>query len=492
MTLLSSLSKKNISLAFFVFIVAIIISIVSVYFIEYIQWLFAALIFIALVLFAFRFPFYSFLLFIITLPFEAAFVIEADFTIRISYILLIITILGLFFSGRKLHFKSNLNIPIFIFLAVSTLSLLMTVFSSPPLVELGKEAGYRGTQLRSIIQLLFLFFFVSAYFLTLHFCSDKKRLKKVLKAYIGIALVVSIYGVYQFFAVKFGLPFVDITSAISTGGHSYGVSYYTDPSLFRAHATFQEPLNFGHYLLSVIPFLLTMYIFKNKSKTTQKVFLNVKWFPILIFIMLFALFLTKSRGAWIGFLASMFFLLIMIKTKYKLKLVAIFFLIALIIGLFFFFYSPGVYQTISEEFTHRFSAGPRLTYYSFIFDLWKEYPILGVGIGNYGWYGASYFSSSALVSAHGVFQNTLVETGILGFLSLIFLVSVYYRIIMRTLGKVKDSFWYPYCLGFLASFIAMTVQYFTFGDHFNLYFWVFLGMSMAAIKIIKKKKILAK
>ena len=55
------------------------------------------------------------------------------------------------------------------------------------------------------------------------------------------------------------------------------------------------------------------------------------------------------------------------------------------------------------------------------------------------------------------------------------------------LKKTKDTELFPYVLGVMASFTAMLAQYFTFGDRFNLYFWVFLGISMAVAKLVDNK-----
>lgn len=481
---------KSILLFLFLFTLVVSVSVAAVYLTEYAHLLLAGLILIGLIFFVFRRPFYSFPLFIISLPFEAAFVIEDGFTIRLSYILFIITILGLFFSGRKLYLKSPLNIPIFIFLGIYTLSLLMTIFASPPAVEFGETVGYRATQLRSIIQLLFLFFFASAYFLTLHFCSDKEKLGKVLKVYIGIALLISTYGIYQFFANKFGLPFVDITSAISTRGVGYGVAYYADPALFRPHATFQEPLNFGHYILSIFPLVLILYIFKDNSSKNN---LLIKPNLFLIFIFATALLLTKSGGAWVGFTVAILLTLLLIKRKHKLKLIGLLVFAVIFFSILILPFISDQYRNVGEFITFRFSLEqlsqqPRLLSIPFIIDLWQRYPILGVGIGNYGLYAASHFSSPVIVSALGIFQQALVETGILGFLALLLLIFTYYWIIIHTLKKVKGTHWYPYCLGFLASFTAMVIQYLTFGDRFNLYFWVFMGISIGAVKLINKKE----
>ena len=182
----------------------------------------------------------------------------------------------------------------------------------------------------------------------------------------------------------------------------------------------------------------------------------------------------------------------MLEIRYKLKLIGILLFLTLAVGFFFSFFFSGIYQDTLEELTYRFSFGPRLAYYSFIFELWKQYPVLGVGIGNYGFHAASYFSSSLLVSAHGIFWQSLVETGILGFLVFCLLILIYYRTMIQTLVKVRGTYWYPYLIGYLASFTAMMIQYLTFGDRFNLYFWFFLGISMATLRIIGKEKILAK
>jgi len=484
---------KNIRSILLLFVIAVTIGAMVVYFPSYLKWLLATLVLIGLIIFAFRFPFHSFLLFIITLPLEAAFVFEVGFTIHPSYILLIIIILGLFFSGRKLHFKSTLNIPTFVFLGISTLSLLMTIFSPPPEVTLAEVMKYRSSEIRSIIQLLFLFFFVSAYFLTIHFCSERKKLNTVLKTYIGIASLIAIYGIYQFFAVKFSLPFIDITSAISTSGVGRGVSYYAEPSLFRSHATFQEPLFFGNYILSVFPLLLILSFFKYKKNILTKNALLIKSNLFLVFIFATALLLTKSRGAWLGFIGAILLLFFFSKIKFKIKLIGITIFILIFISILIIPFVSYQYSNLGEFISPRFSSEilsqePRLLGLSFVLDLWKQYPILGVGLGNYGFYAAQHFHSPLIVSGAGRWLQALVETGILGFAAFIWLIFTYYKILIRALRKARNTSWYPYFLGYLACFTAMIVQYFFSFDRFPLYFWVFLGISIATVKLINKSE----
>jgi O-antigen ligase len=313
-------------------------------------------------------------------------------------------------------------------------------------------------------------------------------LRATLKAYIFIAAVVSIYGIYQFFAVKFGLPFVDITNAVSTTGSGLGVNHYIEAELFRSHSTFQEPLDFGHYILSIFPIMLFLYIFK---KNPGKNGLLVKSNIFLIIIMAIALLLTKSGGAFVGFAvasASIFFLL---EPRLKLKLIGLAVFAVIIFSILILPFISSQYHNIGEFITYRFSAEqrqPRLDPIPYMIGLWSQYPILGVGIGNYGLYAADYYSRDVVQGALGIYQQSLLETGIIGFSALILLLFVYFKTMVSAILKFNKTYWYPYFLGFLTSFIALSVQYLTFGDRFNMYFWVFLGISMAAVKLAQEER----
>lgn len=454
-------------------------------------WLIGVLfLFNILFLWVLKFPFRAFLIFILTLPLEATLVIEAGFTIRPSYIALLFIIpVVLIYRGRIGSFKSPFNLYVFVYIIVVFLSLGMTVFFPPPEVTLDETMKYRGVSFRGIIQFFLLIFFTFGYFLTIYFCSHKKRLFKALNVYVGVVLILSLYGIYQFFAVCFGLPFVDITNALGTGGSVY--SYYDNPIFFRSHATFQEPLIFGNYLLSVVPFLLTIYLYRNKVGTVKDTSDNLLYSKLIpIVIMFIALFSTKSVSAWIGcFCACLFLLLFAKEVKYKFKIVSMLVATVIVIGFLIVFYLPDYENVINVIFLERqVSFDTRLSYWSYIFDLWKQYPILGVGIGNYGFYSAQFFGHSLLGTANGVFWQALVETGILGFFAFCFLVFYYYKILFKTLKNVKDTLWYPYILGYLAGFTGMMVQYISFGDRLNMYVWFFIGISMATVKLIKKEQ----
>lgn len=488
------LANKNLKLYIFTTAIAVGIGVLATFAPDYSKWLVVVLILAGIGILSLKFPFHAFLIFVITLPLEATLVIEAGFTIRPSYVVLLFLLMGLLsralFSGRIIgSFKTPLNLPIFAYITVAALSLMIaTLFYLPSTVILAESMRYRGSELRGLIQLFLLIFYSLTYFLTVYFCSNKKRLLLTLNVYIGVALIISLYGTYQFLAIYYHLPFVDITNAISTGGEHIGVLHSSSPAYFRSHGTFQEPLNFGHYLVSVIPFLLALYLCQEKKG--KKILLIISLLPILI--MLMSLILTKSRGAWIGFFGSLVLILFFINVKQRIKVFGILAFIGIILGIFASFYLPEGYNNIPVIFSQRFveidfATDPRIAYIGYIIRLFKQYPILGVGIGNYGFHAASYFGSNLVVSAHGIYGRILAETGLLGFMSFCWLLAVYYRTLFGTLKKVKDTNWYPYLVGYLAGFTGLMIQYLFFGDRLNMYVWFFMGVAMASVKLIEKE-----
>jgi O-antigen ligase len=234
-----------------------------------------------------------------------------------------------------------------------------------------------------------------------------------------------------------------------------------------------------------------LYFYRRKAKIANGSFIHIIGI-IPIFIMLTALIFTQSRGAWLGFLVALLVILLLARTRHRIKLFSV--LALTIIGFNFLaaFYLPE-YRNLLGLITVRFLGDtflqdPRFTYLPFTLDIFKQYPILGVGIGGYGLQLASYFNYPLLGSAHGIFWSVLAETGIIGFLAFSWLIFVYYKTLIHALKKAKGTHWYPYIIGYLACFTGMMVQYLSFGDRLNMYVWVFMGVSMATVKLIKKEQ----
>lgn len=439
-----------------------------------------------------RFPFAVFLLFVVTLPLEATLVLEVGFTIRLSYLALMaltaIVVCQSLFRIPSGSFGSPLNAAIALYLGVSALSLVMTVASPPPPVAMAPEVALRGSEFRSLFQLGLLFLSSLAYFYTVYFCPDAASVRRALRVYLWCAVVVAGYGVYQFFAELLGLPFVDITNALGTGGGVYHVVKYGTWYYFRSHGTFQEPLNFGHYLLSVLPLVCGLALYRGKRETRAWQPLTAYRVPLVL--MGAALFLTRSRGAWVGFAVGLLVLLVVTGWKARVKLLGTLMLAGVVAHAVLSVAWPDMYALLWSAVTGRYGESqwqfePRLQTLPFTLGLFREHPLLGVGLGSYALHKAAAFGDQLPGTAYGVFWQTLAETGLLGLLAFGLMLARFYQVLLRALRKARGGPWYPYLLGYLAAVTAMMVQYLSFADRLNLYAWFLMGAAMATVKLVK-------
>lgn len=439
-----------------------------------------------------RFPFAVFLLFVLTLPLEAAFVLEVGFTIRPSYLALLaltaIVVCQSLFRIPSGSFGSPLNAAIALYLGVSTLSLVMTVASPPPAVSMLPEVALRGSAFRSLFQLELLFFSSLAYFYTVYLCADATSVRRVVRIYLGCAVVVAGYGVYQFFAEFLGLPFVDITNALGTGGGVYEAVRYGAWYYFRSHGTFPEPANFGHYLLSVLPLVCGLALYRGDGKTRAWQPLTAYRVPLVL--MGAALFLTRSRGSWVGFAVGLLALLVVIGWGARVKLLTTLVLAVVVAPAVLSFAWPEMHAALWSAVTERYEESqwqfePRLQTLPFTLALFREHPLLGVGLGNYALHKAAAFGDQLPGTAYGVFWQTLAETGLLGFVAFGLMLARFYQVLLRALRKAKGGPWYFYLLGYLAAVTAMMVQYLSFADRLNLYAWFLMGAAMATVKLVE-------
>jgi hypothetical protein len=457
-----------------------------------------------------------FQVFIITLPLDSTLVINAGFTIQPSFLLLLFMIFIMFLSREFWVSKSPLDYAIFAYLAVCTLSLIQIILTPPPTLKLSENMGLRGNSFRSFIQISLLYFFSLSYFFTVHICRDKKNLDLAIKTYIVVGIIVASYGIYQAFASQFNLPLKSITNGPNTGGGSESSGLFVDVEFasYRSQSTFGEPLGFGHYLLSLIPISLVFttstrgyYDFKNhKWLTNRSLF-------IITTIFFLALFMTRSRGALIGFSASMVVIPLLLGTEnikkfiiyiiITLSILAILYLLAVkymglesdILKVLRFKRSypvTGLYNEDESFNPLRSLFGTRsqryLFYAQWIPYFFKRHPILGLGIGNFTIFLTGFLNRDVLVSPQGVIGTVIAETGILGFTAFSAIIIIYYITMIKTLIKVRKTNWAPYLIGLTASFTGIMVQYLSFGARLNVYTWFIMGISMALINIIRREQ----
>jgi len=212
-----------------------------------------------------------------------------------------------------------------------------------------------------------------------------------------------------------------------------GIFFYLNSSSERIGSTFYQPNSFAGYLLFALP-LAFLFLFQAERKTEKTLF-------ILITIILLSTFiLTNSRGAYLSFLPPFILLLILgfyffnrkdILKKIILVFVGSFIFVNLLYSLnigklsFFSIFERGKVPGMPEVGVD-FSTFTRFKFWEGSVEIFKEYPVLGAGLGSFAdLYPRYQYSAVAFTKyPHNHYLEILCETGILGtifFWGLVFL-----------------------------------------------------------------------
>ncbi|HKY22402.1 MAG TPA: O-antigen ligase family protein [Vicinamibacterales bacterium] len=434
-----------------------------------------------------RSPFHAFCLLVVTLPFENALVFTSVFTITPAHLalLLMIAVCAWYAPRRRIvgRLSSPLHRFVLVYLGMSFLSIAMTIVAPPPTGAAGASTGWRATELRTVIQICLLLFMSLSYFATVYFCSTQARLKQVMTIYLATATLIALYGLYQVVATIYYLPLVA----------NLVRSYFGIASSFRPNATFREPLNFGHYLLTALPLAITLFLHHNRLRGSDRMIWGVGLLPAIV-VMAAALLATIARGAWFGFIGAMGVMMFLSVRIGGHRVVVRALVLAAVVCVVAIVATAQAYSSLQEMYTviaNRFAfsnpvnvaAEQRLPFIPFLFGLWRRYPVLGVGYGNYPLYQLDSFGGG-IAGAYGLYFQALVESGVLGLGALLAMIGAYYVTMWRALERASATEWWPWLAGSACAFTGLMIQYFTFGDRFGMYAWVFIGLSMAMVNVV--------
>lgn len=239
---------------------------------------------------------------------------------------------------------------------------------------------------------------------------EKKQTIKLITTMIVSVLILSIYGIYQYI-----WGFEHTKEYISLNLKDMLETRYVQEILLtrRAIATFFSPNMFASYLSMTAPLCAGLLLDSIKNKKTF-VFLTA----CLIFIFT-SLVLTKSIAGWLSlsFGIIIFFILTRgIGRKITLMSAIFITIIAAILLLSrynMFFNLANQQNTILQ----------RLSFFKGTFEIIKDFPIKGVGVGNLGNIYLKYkgFIGNETRFSHNLFLQTWAETGLLGLISVILL-----------------------------------------------------------------------
>lgn len=237
-----------------------------------------------------------------------------------------------------------------------------------------------------------------------------------------------------------------------------------------------------------LPFVLFLWQYYNQRNNLSKIVFII----IVLFILLFAIFLTGSRMG--GIIAIFTILMFIFRERHKFLKLRIFIITMLIIIILLVFnksfnlinlfptdFILNRYADFNLYITNRIqdlsdaSLTERADLFIMGLKMFNDYPLFGVGLGNYlykiGEYGSYNFAYS-----HNTFVSILAETGFIGFILFIALFMQIGKNIYYYYCKSSYNDFYFY-LGL--SFINCVIMLFFLSDFGNKYFWgMFVPISM--------------
>lgn len=335
---------------------------------------------------------------------------------------------------------------------------------------------------RSLAVLAFTIFTASLAFLLPQIFRREQDFSRVRKAILVSAALVSLFGLWQFAADMLGAP-LWLTGLRET--YTRAILGFT-----RIQSTAAEPLYFADYLLLPIALCGAWLMRGAKAKTSRLL-------SLLLGVMLVDVFLTSSRGGWLGLGVTAVVLGWLERRRLRdWKPViggAAIGLAALAIGVLLLgrFFSPTG-QTVPEIFfqhvtnvTGGAAFDDRASTISAALDAWRRHPLIGVGFGGYGPF-VSPFPYAAPDAGWPIVNNEplelLAETGIIGFSAfLIFLWTLFEEALQaRKRGETQGDVRSAVRSACLAALCGMLAQYQTFSTLYIMHVWFTIGLLLAS------------
>lgn len=291
----------------------------------------------------------------------------------------------------------------------------------------------------------------------------ERRIKMLLVPIFAVSLFEAAYGIYQYVAI----------SDVATG-----------PGIESARGTFVNRNHFAGLLEMSIPLALGYVLsMSNWHGNEQRTFFkdlissdNLQKSILLLFllgIMILALILSKSRMGIFSALSSLIFFYLayssFTRNKLQISWMIIFVLaVAVLYGLLI-----GIYPVFERFLLIKSGEPGRILVWIDMMSIIKDFTLFGTGLGTFSYvyplYKKSVEQPIVYVYAHNDYLQLMVETGILGFLSIMTALSLYIFSSFKDLIRLKqkiDYFRFFLLLGALTGVVSILIH--SLGD-FNLH-----------------------
>ena len=303
-------------------------------------------------------------------------------------IFLACTLIWVVFTPR-ISLKNHLNLPIILFVIAASSSTFFSVNMHASI-----KAVYK------FVPFLVIFYLAAE--------ASARQKRQILFGLVAVALLISLFAIYQFFwGFQYILDYIKQTKPYPFAQEFLGRR--------RVFATFFSPDMFAGYLIVILPLATGLFLENLSRKNRTLYFLS----GTAIFFISISLLLTRSIGAWmslfVAFLtfASLLFLhfpqlrrKIVISSSIVCIVIASVLSVMLIIRSEYLFNLRHPYNSIMQRFLFWKSA----------INMIKNFPITGVGLGNFGLLHHQYKDPQTIEAffTHNSYLQVWAEMGILG------------------------------------------------------------------------------
>lgn len=392
---------------------------------------------------------WSLYIFIFALPFSKSIVEITTVTALVSLL-----IKKALMREKVLNFERGVDIILAVFLAANLISLFNT-----PDMALSLRAFF-SKSLK----------FAAVFLVTRETINSRVKLSNLMIMATISCVIIIIDGLTQHF-----ITHIDFL-------HNYPSFNFVDsvPSFLGAPtASFPYPNGFAAWILVFI-FPVGMFVIFGRWDWLKKMF-----FGSVLILLGYLLALTKTRGAWLAFIAALTASLIFKLNKAGLALLAVF--------LIFAFFADASFV---NYITSSASMNDRTTMWKNSWEIFRQHPVIGNGLN-------TFFINYAKVRddedrnkrgsyAHNCYIQMAADIGLVGLLSFILFAGAVIARALRSLRKIgEDSFYWPLVFGTVLGLTAFLVHSAVDTNLYSLplaaLFWMTAGLLMSMIKIAEAK-----
>jgi O-antigen ligase len=322
---------------------------------------------------------------------------------------------------------------------------------------------------------------------------SKAKIRSVIKMILVSGMCISVFGIVQWLGNMYGydvrLPFEsylrysdDMTSALHVWAVNVGGKMVP-----RIRGPFPDPNVMGGFILSFLPLLVSLTMYRIVKGKTRAVFVMASILTVV------ALLGTVSRTAIMGMILGVGLVLFYWrKMLLSQKMVRVLF-IAGIVFVFAVIVIPGELSKVAhpyvfvERIAQTFDPNDTSTVTHrqlaiLAVKMWFEHPIIGVGVGNYG----AYYSpgSQGNGSSHTALLTFFAETGIIGgVVNLSIIGFLIYFLIKLIRMQENYSYWFAVDVGLLASYISTISGNITYIYYNEAFIWFLMGLIISAGRV---------